>query len=189
MVDRIGEPEAKLTFEDQTGHRQAASAAPRTLTGRQRDLLIDWLEEAGGVRIGRGRGAPRGARHEGTPSRSASPRPCSTSCADLGPYDPDHLPGEIELIVAFRDRHPKLPQVACFDTAFHRTMPRVAKMTPPPPLRRERGAAIRLPWPVVHVPHGGARPCGGPGGGRRAAWFWLTWEVERAWRRCATGRA
>jgi acetate kinase len=29
-------------------------------------------------------------------------------------------------------RHPKLPQVACFDTAFHRTMPRVARLLPLP---------------------------------------------------------
>jgi acetate kinase len=50
----------------------------------------------------------------------------------LGPYDPEHLPGEIALVEAIRDRHPKLPQVACFDTAFHRTMPRVAKLYPLP---------------------------------------------------------
>jgi acetate kinase len=42
------------------------------------------------------------------------------------------LPSEIELIEVFRQRHPKLPQVACFDTAFHRTMPRVAKLLPIP---------------------------------------------------------
>jgi acetate kinase len=42
------------------------------------------------------------------------------------------LPREIELIEAFRQRHPKLPQVACFDTAFHQTMPRVAKLLPLP---------------------------------------------------------
>ena len=50
----------------------------------------------------------------------------------IRPYDPDHLPREIELIEAFRKRHPKLPQVACFDTAFHRNMPRVAKLLPIP---------------------------------------------------------
>ena len=50
----------------------------------------------------------------------------------ISPYDPDHLPREIELIETFRQRHPKLPQVACFDTAFHRTMPRVAKLLPIP---------------------------------------------------------
>ena len=50
----------------------------------------------------------------------------------ISPCDPDHLPSEIELIETFRQRHPKLPQVACFDTAFHRTMPRVAKLLPIP---------------------------------------------------------
>jgi acetate kinase len=55
------------------------------------------------------------------------------------PYDPDHLPREIQLIEAF-DRHPsKLPQVACFDTAFHRTMPRVAKLLPIPRRYSEKG--------------------------------------------------
>ena len=54
------------------------------------------------------------------------------NCIAFSPYDPDHLPREIELIEAFRQRHPKLPQVACFDTAFHRTMPRVAKLLPIP---------------------------------------------------------
>jgi acetate kinase len=42
------------------------------------------------------------------------------------------LPREIELIETFRQHSPKLPQVACFDTAFHRTMPRVAKLLPIP---------------------------------------------------------
>jgi len=50
----------------------------------------------------------------------------------IRPYDPDHLPREIELIETFRQRHPKLPQWVCFDTAFHRTMPRVAKLLPIP---------------------------------------------------------
>lgn len=50
----------------------------------------------------------------------------------LIPYAPDHLPREIGLIEAIARRHPKLPQVACFDTAFHRTMPRVAKLLPIP---------------------------------------------------------
>ena len=50
----------------------------------------------------------------------------------ISPFDPDHLPREIELIEAFRQRHPKLPQVACFDTAFHRAMPRVARLLPIP---------------------------------------------------------
>jgi acetate kinase len=50
----------------------------------------------------------------------------------IRPYDPDHLPREIELIEVLRERHSRLPQIACFDTAFHAAMPRVAKLLPIP---------------------------------------------------------
>lgn len=50
----------------------------------------------------------------------------------LAPDDPEHLPREIGLIEAFAQRRPDLPQVACFDTTFHRTMPRVARVLPIP---------------------------------------------------------
>jgi len=57
------------------------------------------------------------------------------------PYAPEHLPLEIELIEGFHERHPHLPQVACFDTAFHAAMPRVAKLLPIP--RRYQAKAVR----------------------------------------------
>ena len=55
------------------------------------------------------------------------------------PYAPEHLPGEIRLIEAFHERHPDLPQVACFDTAFHRDMPTVARLLPIPRRYYTRG--------------------------------------------------
>jgi len=57
------------------------------------------------------------------------------------PYDPDHLPGEIEAIEAFGRLDPELPQVACFDTGFHHDLPRVAQIIPIP--RRYEAAGIR----------------------------------------------
>jgi len=48
------------------------------------------------------------------------------------PLDLAHLPREIALIEAFRDAFPAVPQVACFDTAFHRDMPKVAQLLPIP---------------------------------------------------------
>jgi acetate kinase len=48
------------------------------------------------------------------------------------PYDPEHLPREIALIEALQQRFPNVPQVACFDTAFHRHMPAVATLLPIP---------------------------------------------------------
>ena len=47
-------------------------------------------------------------------------------------FDPEHLPAEIALMEVFATKFPKVPQVACFDTAFHRDMPRVAKLLPIP---------------------------------------------------------
>src|SRR5437764_1434563 len=41
----------------------------------------------------------------------------------IAPLDPEHLPGEIALIEAIGKAVPGVPQVACFDTAFHRSMP------------------------------------------------------------------
>src|SRR5579862_2705791 len=46
----------------------------------------------------------------------------------LIPLAPEHLPQEIGAIEAISALHPGLPQVACFDTAFHRRMPRVAQL-------------------------------------------------------------
>src|SRR5271154_5374990 len=46
----------------------------------------------------------------------------------LVPLDPDHLPEAIRGIRFVAAKFPQLAQVACFDTAFHSTLPTVAKM-------------------------------------------------------------
>jgi acetate kinase len=73
------------------------------------------------------------------------PEPVTAALLDelraMSPFLPEHLPGEIELIEAIRARHPDLPQVACFDTAFHHDMPRVATMIAVP--RRLEAAGVR----------------------------------------------
>jgi acetate kinase len=68
--------------------------------------------------------------------RYASPEIVTPAMLDeirrLAVLDPDHLPAEIAIVEAMRARAPSLPQIACFDTAFHRTMPRVARLLPIP---------------------------------------------------------
>ena len=59
----------------------------------------------------------------------------------LSPFDPEHLPEEILLTEAFHRRFPDLPQVACFDTAFHHDLPRVAQLLPIP--RRYEAQGVR----------------------------------------------
>jgi acetate kinase len=43
------------------------------------------------------------------------------------PMAPLHQPHNLAAIAAFAKLHPGLPQVACFDTAFHQTQPHVAR--------------------------------------------------------------
>ena len=48
----------------------------------------------------------------------------------LIPLAPLHQPFALEAIAALMERTPEVPQVACFDTAFHHTLPDVEKMLP-----------------------------------------------------------
>ncbi|MBA3581275.1 MAG: acetate/propionate family kinase [Gammaproteobacteria bacterium] len=57
----------------------------------------------------------------------------------LSSLAPEHLPHEIALIEAFNYQFPDLAQVACFDTAFHHEMPRVAKLFPIPRRYEKQG--------------------------------------------------
>ena len=59
----------------------------------------------------------------------------------LSPFDPEHLPDEILLIETVQRRFPHLPQVACFDTAFHHDLPTVARLLPIP--RRYEAQGVR----------------------------------------------
>ncbi len=60
------------------------------------------------------------------------------SIAELVPYAPEHLPQALNAIRYVASELPGIFQVACFDTAFHSTMPPVAKLCPiPAEFRRE----------------------------------------------------
>ncbi|HKJ63341.1 MAG TPA: acetate/propionate family kinase [Hyphomicrobiales bacterium] len=47
---------------------------------------------------------------------------------DLAPLAPAHQPANIAGIEALEAARPGLPQIACFDTAFHRSQPRIAQL-------------------------------------------------------------
>jgi acetate kinase len=139
-VDRIGLSGTNLTFKESTGPVPDGRAIDAVDHGSAVAFLLDWLETQ-----------PLFAQVEGVGHRvvhgmgHSDPERVTPELLDelhrLTPYDPDHLPLEIELMEAFHQRHPALPQVACFDTAFHRTMPRVASLLPIP--RRYDAAGIR----------------------------------------------
>ena len=59
----------------------------------------------------------------------------------ISAFDPEHLPAEIALMEFLAKKFPGVPQIACFDTAFHSSMPRVAKLLPIP--RRYEAKGVR----------------------------------------------
>ncbi len=130
-IDRIGLSGTNLTFHDPGRNRQDSRTLAAPDHKSAASFLIDWLEKETGFESVQavGHRVVHGMQH-------TAPEVVTQALLEelhrIRPYDPDHLPREIELIETFRRRHPKLPQVACFDTAFHQTMPRVARLLPIP---------------------------------------------------------
>lgn len=130
-IDRIGLSGTNLTFHDLTQSHQDSSSILANDHQSATNFLIDSLEKQIGLTSvsAIGHRVVHGMNH-------TDPELVSQGLLDelnrIRSYDPEHLPGEIELIEVFRQRYPKLPQVVCFDTAFHLTMPRVAKLLPIP---------------------------------------------------------
>ena len=56
----------------------------------------------------------------------------------LIPLAPLHQPHNLAAIEAVSERLPEVPQVACFDTAFHRGQPDVAQIVPLPFYKRAK---------------------------------------------------
>jgi acetate kinase len=130
-IDRIGLSKTTLTYHSLIGESPKSrklTASDHTAAAK---FLVHWLEQQADFATVRGIGhrVVHGMKHT---EPELITRKLLEELRRLRPYDPDHLPHEIELIEAFSKCHPQRPQVACFDTAFHRTMPRVAKLLPIP---------------------------------------------------------
>jgi acetate kinase len=138
-IERIGFPDA--TFSAESGERANAFSRPVAAPDHTVAVgaLMDWIEET----IGCDQLAGIGHRVvHGGPKYSEPTRITHEVVEDLrrlSPFDPEHLPEEIRLTEACHRRFPDLPQVACFDTAFHHDLPRVARLLPIPRRYDEQG--------------------------------------------------
>ena len=140
-IDRIGLPDATLQVKglNPAGNiSRSIAAADRTVAI---GILMDWLEEHCA------RDALTAVGHRivhGGPNYSQPQRITPAMLEELhriSSFDPEHLPEEIQLTEALQHRFPDLPQVACFDTAFHHDLPRVAQMLAIP--RRYEAQGVR----------------------------------------------
>jgi acetate kinase len=119
MVERIGMPEAALQVkganQDDNSSRLVTAPDHTAAVG----ALMKWIEERCGQDglIAVGHRVVHGGPKYTEPERITPAM--IEELHQLSPFDPEHLPEEILLTEAFHRRFPALPQVACFDTAFH----------------------------------------------------------------------
>jgi acetate kinase len=140
-IERIGLPEATLQVKgvEQADNFSRLVKAPDHTAAV--GALMDWIEE----RSGRDALTAVGHRVVHGGPKYYKPQRITAEMVEelrrLSPFDADHMPEEILLTSAFHRRFPDLPQVACFDTAFHHDLPRVAQLLPIP--RRYEAQGVR----------------------------------------------
>lgn len=115
---RLHGPEGELVHESETELPDAASAVQALLEALEDQPPLD----ATGHRVVHG-----GPDHR---APELVTRALRAELSRLVPFAPLHLPSALSAIDALASAQPDLPQVACFDTAFHRRMPELAQRFP-----------------------------------------------------------
>ena len=130
-IERIGLSDAGLTFTDSAIHEEGHLPVQGSGMEGAANFLLGFLQKREGAvpLLAIGHRIVHGLSHREPVLIGDA---LLQELEGISGYDPDHLPGELALIRLFRQHDPALPQVACFDTAFHATLPRVAKLLPLP---------------------------------------------------------
>ena len=140
QIDGIG-TSPRLSAKDDAGTKLADDALDASVRDGRVALgvLADWLRKRyGGARV-------LGVGHRVVHGGAKYAGPCivtSEVLEDLRalvPLAPLHQPHNLAAIEAVRDQLPGVPQVACFDTSFHRGQPAVAELVPLPKDIRDAG--------------------------------------------------
>ena len=133
QIEGIGTA-ARLSIRDGTGRVLADQALGDAVRdGRAAlDSLAGWLRSHyGGARVlGVGHRIVHGGAHYARPTL-VTPQ-VMKDLRELVPLAPLHQPHNLAAIEAVGERLPGAPQVACFDTSFHRGQPAVAELIPLP---------------------------------------------------------
>ncbi len=139
-IARIGLPNPTLRIAGVNPADTISQAAVAPDHAAAADIVIDWIKlRARDGLIAAGHRVVHGGPTYSTPER-ITPQ-LIANLRGLSPFDPEHLPQEIILIEAVSREFPGLSQVACFDTAFHHDLPRVARILPIP--RRYEAQGVR----------------------------------------------
>ncbi len=137
-IANMDKPGAVLNFTSIATGEKKGIEIKSTNAATAATCLLDWLEKQEGFTGSTltGHRIVHGMKH--TDPEIITPA-LLNELKTIRAYDPDHLPAEIKLIEMFQNRFPLMKQVACFDTAFHTTMPAVAKQLAIPRKFTEKG--------------------------------------------------
>jgi acetate kinase len=127
-VDEDGESGLRLKIADAGGSNLLDAPIERTHSNSALELMLAWLGQndflvnlvAAGHRLVHG--GPRYRQPQRITTEFVS------QMEQLVALDPDHMAAALEGIRFIVQKFPDLPQVACFDTAFHSSLPPVARM-------------------------------------------------------------
>jgi acetate kinase len=141
QIEGIGGASPRLSVK----HAEGGSLAEQTLGAsvgdapKALDALAAWLRSMyGGARVlGVGHRVVHGGVHYDRPTVVS--REVLAELYRLVPLAPLHQPHNLAAIEAVRERLPQVPQVACFDTSFHRGHSAVADLLPLPREIRQAG--------------------------------------------------
>ena len=127
-VDESGVSGSHLRIQEPNGTALLNSLVDSERPSAALETMFAWLDQRGFLsQIGAvGHRLVHGGSKYAEPQR-ITPQFLS-DVEQLVPLDPDHMPAAIRGIKFIAEKLPDLPQVACFDTAFHRSLPKVARM-------------------------------------------------------------
>jgi acetate kinase len=162
--ERIGLPDSELTVTDVATGKKEHSKLKLANHAACVPALVKSLEGARVEIKAIGHRVVHGGPNYRQPQRVS--KAMLAELRRLMEFDPEHLPSEIGLIEELERRFPGTPQVACFDTSFHRDMPRVAKLLPIPRRYAKKGVqrygfhGLSYTYLMQELKRLGARPNG-----------------------------
>lgn len=128
QIDGLGTAEVRLRAKDSAGQvltaQELASGAQHSVAF---DQLLSWLlAQIQGLKLlAVGHRVVHGGEHFSAPTRLDAKS--TKQLEALIPLAPLHQPHNLAGIHALQQLLPDVPQIACFDTAFHRTQPEIAQ--------------------------------------------------------------
>ncbi|MBI2117287.1 acetate/propionate family kinase [Candidatus Peregrinibacteria bacterium] len=131
-VQRMGHDDATLTIRDHSTERTTEERCTARRHADAAECIFMYLQRAAFMEhiAGIGHRIVHGGDWYTAPIKID--RSVCDALRRLLPLAPEHLPHELSLLEYVAERFPGIPQIACFDTAFHAQMPSVAQCIPLP---------------------------------------------------------